>query len=167
MHLSLTSLAVLADYGGPLLQGGCVARSIPIVQDAFEGPLLALHDRLRRGPLAAVMYFARNCPHLRTLHLPPMDATRLDMDSEELLPSDPPAHRLQRLVVSKLKIGAQGGSAQSIKSMTEFVGNVFPRAAWALSFREERVTVAEGWAVAHENTRCIDCHVKQTSTGAF
>ncbi|KAM5540945.1 hypothetical protein V8D89_005256 [Ganoderma adspersum] len=224
-HTSLTSLTVHASYGCTPLVGGCVARSIPIVEDTFEGslldiarPLLALHDlrtltlslpdyldldcssedlramseawrdlealhvefweyfapmgmerpggdRPRGGPLAALHHFARNCPRLRTLHLPPMDATQLKMGAD-LSEGDFPAHELERLIVSKLNIGAQDDLAQEIDLVVvQFVERIFPKAAWA--FRKERVGVADGWAVAHENAHCIDCRDLRMPTGTF
>ena len=225
-HSSLTSLTINASYGCAPVGGGCVARSIPIVQDAFScplldiiHPLLALHglrtltlslpdyldldcssddlhamseawrdlealhvvfweyfapmemerpggERPRGGPLAALHHFARHCPRLRTLHLPPMDAARLDL-GRKMSAGDLPAHGLERLIVSKFNINVdeEEGPDREVDSVVAFVERVFPRAAWA--FRKERVAVADGWVVAHENAHCPDCRALRLVTGTF
>ena len=225
-HSSLTNLTVNASYRSAPVGGGCVARSIPIVQDAFScslldiiRPLLALHDlhtltlslpdyldldcssedlramseawrdlealhvgfweyfapmemerpggeRPRGGPLSALHYFARNCPRLRTLHLPPMDATRLDLGGEMSAGNLPP-HGLERLIVSKFTVSAdeEEDLDREVDSVVAFVESVFHKAAWA--FRKERVAVTEGWVVAHENAHCPDCRALRSVTGTF
>ena len=119
--------------------------------------------RARGGPFAALAHFARNCPRLRMLHLPPLDATQLGVD--DALQSDY-AHSLGRLFISKLKVEAEGNSEHSTERVTEFVRSVFPVAAWV--FRKERLAVADGWAlVPHENAGCLDCHDLQLSARKF
>ena len=114
-------------------------------------------ERPRGGPLGALRHFARNCSRLRTLHLPPMEATTA-LAMGEAFENGRLAHGLERLIVSKLRISQrlQDDSDREIKSssqsVVEFVGMVFPKAAWA--FREERISVADGWLVAHENATC-------------
>ena len=223
-HTSLTSLTVNASYGYTPVGGGYVARSIPIVQDAFScplldivRPLLALHDlrtltlslpdyldlgisaedlraiseawrdlealhvvlweyfapmgmerpggeRPRGGPRSGLHHFARNCPRLRTLHLPPMDAARLGLGGE-LSAGDLPAHGLERLIVSKFDISAEEDLDQEVDSVVAFVERVFPKAVWA--FRKERVGVADGWVVAHENAHCPECRALRLVTGTL
>ncbi|PIL25775.1 hypothetical protein GSI_11525 [Ganoderma sinense ZZ0214-1] len=120
-------------------------------------------ERPRGGPLEALGHFARHCPRLRKLHLPPMDATRTSTlgmgDDLEPLESGRLGHGLDRLIVSKVKISQQDDDSESGKinssseSVVEFVGRVFPKAAWA--FREDRIAVVDGWVVAHENATCL------------
>ena len=120
--------------------------------------------RARGGPFAALAHFARNCPRLRTLHLPPMDATQLGVD--DALQSDY-AHNLESLFISKLKVGVEGdNSDQSTERVAEFVRSVFPVAAWV--FRKERLAVAGGWVlVPHEDAHCLDCYDLQLSARKF
>ncbi len=129
-------------------------KGIPLPPGAEERP--------RGGPFAAIAYFARNCPRLRTLHLPPMDATQLGVGEAQ-----PHAHGLQSLVVPQLRVKAEleGDSGQSTEWIADFVGSVLPMTAWA--FRTEQVAVADEWVVAHGSTRCLDCQDLQMSAHKF
>ena len=128
-----------------------------------EHPSAGEH-RARGGPFAALAHFARNCPRLRTLHLPPMNVTQLAVD--DALQSDY-AHNLGSLLISKLKVGAEDDNSEHLtERVAEFVRCVFPMAAWV--FRKERLAVADGWAlVPYEDARCLDCHDLQLSARKF
>ena len=76
-----------------------------------------------------------------------------------------PAHGLERLIVSKFDISAEEDLDQEVDSVVALVESVFPRAAWA--FRKERVAVADGWVVAHENAHCLDCRALRLVTRTF
>ncbi|TBU40529.1 hypothetical protein BD309DRAFT_967292 [Dichomitus squalens] len=123
---------------------------------------MSLGDRARGGDFASTAHFARNCPYLRSLHLPPMEITAETLDAVEFSGK---AHGLQTLIVPKFKV--RPDSDDSTKLVEEAVGRTFPSAAWA--FWVDRTVAIDGWVVAGDAAHCLDCvgTVGQDSAGAL
>lgn len=105
------------------------------------------------GPLAAIVYFARNYPRLRLLHLPAMEVTEgsLDMANDGEHPREP--HDLRVLVIPKVLLPP--GRVDLARKVPEVVKVAFPLAAYA--FRPESTAVNGDWAVMKDALRCPEC----------
>ncbi|KAM5530658.1 hypothetical protein V8D89_015679 [Ganoderma adspersum] len=124
-----------------------------------EGELELELERPRGGPLDALVHFARNCPRLRVLHLPPMEIAEgtlavLVAHEHEHGRNSGPRHGLWALVIPKVLLPP--GRADLAGRVSTSIRGVFnPRVA--SPFRPERLVVQGDWAVADGASRCPEC----------
>ena len=122
-------------------------------------------ERPRGGPLYALMYFARNCPRLRLLHLPAMGMAETkeapaDSADDSKCGRERELHGLQTLVIPKVLLPP--GRADLAGKVEEVVRGIFPLVA--AGFREERLVLDGDWAIADEALSCSECARRWGST---
>ena len=108
-------------------------------------------------PLDALVHFARHCPRLRVLHLPPMEMTLTEetlaaLEAHEDGLGGP--HGLWALVIPRVLLPP--GSADLAGRVSAGIGRVFNPLV-AAPFRAERLVVEGDWAVADGAERCPEC----------
>ena len=119
----------------------------------YSGSFGIIHrKRSQGGPLESLAHFARNCPHLRILHLPSMT---LSMSADAHTADDSPdtSRSLQTLIVPKFTV--EPHSDDPANYVVETVRRMFPAAAWA--FKPDKIVAIEGWVVASDATCCLTC----------
>ena len=118
------------------------------------GPVLAA---LVLPPLDALVHFARHCPRLRVLHLPPMEMATTEealavLEAHEHDLGGP--HALWALVIPRVLLPP--GRADLAGRVSASIGRVFNPLV-AAPFRTERLVVEGDWAVADGASRCPEC----------